>query len=92
MSTVKTLLKRADELAQNLSNAWNASSAALTPESRALLRLAFLYKTAREIAENQRALNILSDSDEAKETAIRLIFVGAYKIYRARQAVDLTRR
>ncbi len=77
--------KRADEQAQNLSNAWNASAARLTAEFRAVLRLAFLYKTVRRIAENRRAFDILSDSDEAKERVARLIFVAAYKIYRDRQ-------
>jgi len=86
MTPIKTYLKRADELAQDVINAWNVSAANLTPEFKTLLHIAFLYKTARQIAENHRAFDILSDSDELKERAARLIFVRAYKVYSARAA------
>jgi hypothetical protein len=86
MPSLETLLKRADELAQDVIDTWNASSANFTPEFRTLLHVTFLYKTARQTAENHRAFDILSNSDEAKERAARLIFVRAHKIYCARQA------
>jgi hypothetical protein len=79
MSSRKTLLKHADELAQDVFNAWNASG-------EARVHKAFLYKTARHIAKNRRAFGILSDGDEDKESIARLMFVRAYKIYFARQA------
>jgi len=37
MILLKTYLKRADELAQDVINAWNASSSNFTPEFGALL-------------------------------------------------------
>jgi hypothetical protein len=89
MPSLETYLERADELAQDVINAWNALSANSTPEFGALLHKTFLYKTARHTAENHRAFDILSDSDEAKERAARLIFVRAYKIYCDRQATRL---
>ncbi len=55
MPSLETYLERADELAQVVFNAWNASAANLTPEFKTLLHKAFLYKTARQIAENHRA-------------------------------------
>jgi hypothetical protein len=86
MPSLETYLERADEQAQDVINVWNASEANLTPEFKTLLHIAFLYKTARQIAENHRAFDILSDSDEIKERAARLMFVRAYKIYCDRQA------
>lgn len=85
MPSLETLLKRADELAQNVTNAWNAS-ANLTPEFKALLHMAFLYKTARQIAEDHRAFDILSKRDKDEERAAGLKFVRAYTIYCDRQA------
>ncbi len=86
MPSLGTSLKYADKLAQDVIDAWNASPANLTPEFRTLLHMAFLYKTARQIAENHRAFDILSDSDELKERAARSMFVRAYKVYSARAA------
>ena len=81
MPPIERHLKRADELAQAVINAWNASPANLTPEFRTLLHKTFLYKAARQKAENHRAFDILSDRDEVKEIAAGMIFVRAYKIY-----------
>ncbi len=86
MPSLETYLERTDELAQDVINAWNASAANLTPEFRTLLHKAFLYKTARQIAEDHRAFDILSNRDEVKEMAAGLIFVRAYKVYSARAA------
>jgi hypothetical protein len=86
MSSLGTSLKYTDKLAQDVIDAWNASSANLTPEFRTLLHITFLYKTARQKAENHRAFDILSDSDELKERAARSMFVRAYRVYSARAA------
>jgi len=86
MSSLETLLKRADELAQDVIDAWNASAANLSPEFKTLLHKTFLYKATRQIAENHRVFDILSDRDKGKEGAAGLIFVRAYKIYCHRQA------
>jgi hypothetical protein len=90
MPSLETNLKRADKLAQDVIKTWNASAANLTPEFRTLLHKVFLYKTARQVAENHRAFDILSNRDELKERAARLIFVRAYKIYCDRQAARLS--
>ncbi len=89
MTQLKAYLRRADELAQDVIDAWNASAASLTPEFKALLHIAFLYKTARQTAEDHRAFDILSDSDEVRERAARLMFLRACKIYFDRQAARL---
>jgi hypothetical protein len=81
MSSLRTSLKYADKLAQDVIDAWNASPANFTPEFRTLLHITFIYKTARQKAENHRAFDILSDSDELKERAARSMFVRAYKVY-----------
>ncbi len=86
MTPLKTYLERADELAQDVINVWNVSAANLTPEFKTLLHIAFLYKTARQTAEDHRALDILSDSDELKERTALSIFMRGYKTYSARQA------
>jgi hypothetical protein len=85
MPSLETYLECADELAEEVVNAWNASAANLTPEFRILLHQAFLYKSARQKAEDHRAFDILSNRDEVEETAARLIFVRAY-IYCKRPA------
>lgn len=86
MPSLETLLKRADELAQDVINAWNASAGNFTPEFKTLLHVTFLYKTARQTAEDHRAFDILSRRDKDEERAAGLIFVRAYKIYCDRQA------
>ncbi len=85
MPSLKTYLEHADELAQDVINAWNASAANLTPDFGTLLHQAFLYKTARQKVENHRTFGILSKRDKAEERAARLIFVRAYKYLLDRQ-------
>ncbi len=86
MPSLRTSLKYADKLAQDVFDAWNASGTNLTPEFSTLVHMAFLYKTARQTAQSHRAFDILSDSDEFKERAARSMFVRAYKVYSARAA------
>src|SRR2546428_70413 len=62
---------------KTLLNVWNVSAATLTPEFKTLLHIAFFYKTARQTAQNHRAFDILSDSDELEERAARSMFVRA---------------
>ncbi len=49
MTSLETLLKRADELAQDVIDAWNASAANLSAEFKTLLHKTFLYKATRQI-------------------------------------------
>ncbi len=86
MASLETYLERADELAQDVFDAWNASAANLSAEFKTLLHKTFLYKATRQMAENHRVFDILSDSDEFKERAARLTFVRAYKIFCDRKA------
>ncbi len=80
MSSLGTSLKYADKLAQDVFDAWNASGTNLTPEFSTLVHM------ARQKAQNHRAFDILSNSDELKERAARSMFVRAYKVYSARAA------
>jgi hypothetical protein len=55
MTPPKTYLERADELAQEVIDAWNASGPNFTPEFGLLLHKTFLYKTARQKAEKPQS-------------------------------------
>ena len=56
MTPLKTYLERADELAQEVIDAWNASGPNFPPEFGLLLHKIFLYKTARQKAEKPQSL------------------------------------
>ena len=81
MRSLETYVERADELAQDVIDAWNRSgSVDFTPEFTWLLHKTFLYITASERAHKQRAFDILK-RDAVEERATRLAFARAYKIY-----------
>ena len=91
MASIKTYLERADQLAQDVIDAWNRSAGRtdFTPEFRTLLHKTFLYITAKQIADKHRAFDLLSESDEAEEKEARLKFVLTYKIFGDRRAAKL---
>ena len=90
MSSLEAYLERADELAQDVINVWKVSAPNfLGPEFRILLHKAFLYETAKEVAERHRAFDILRKRDEVEERAARMAFARAYKIYSDRRAARL---
>ncbi len=56
MASLETYLERADELAQDVINLWKLGTN-LTTEFETLLYKAFLYITAKEVAETHRAFD-----------------------------------
>jgi hypothetical protein len=76
-------LKRADEFAQQVVNAWGSSFGAanerrFSPEFTALCELAFRYQDEKHLNANHRMHNISSESETAQEDIARESFVRAY--------------
>jgi hypothetical protein len=78
-------LKQADDLAQDVVNAWGSNCYAgnydFKPEFLALLDKACNYRTAKIIADNHREFNILSERTAAEEQETRLEFAEKYKTF-----------
>ena len=80
-------IKRADDLAQEVVNAWDinvsaGNAAILTTEFKALSKIACQYRTARETADNhRREFNFLREQDATKEKETRESFALAYQHY-----------
>jgi len=75
-------LKRADDLAQDVINAWgpvaNAGhEASMTREFKTLFDKACRYREAKKTADNRREFNRPRAEEEAKEAETRLAFVQA---------------
>jgi mevalonate kinase len=86
MPPIEEYLQRADELAQEVVNAWGVNmqagnAASLTDEFKAVLDKACRYRNAKEVADNHRQFNMLSERDAGEETATRQAFAEAYKIF-----------
>jgi hypothetical protein len=86
MPPLEEYLEHADELAQHVVGAWGVNAPLLTPQFKALLDKACLYRNARRQADNHRNHNVLSEQDEAEEKATREAFALAYKAYYERHA------
>jgi hypothetical protein len=83
-------LEQADKLAQGVVNLWAAHKQGGTvpdPELDALFEKACLYRTAREIADSRRQLNVLSEQDAANEKATRQAFAESCKAFYEKPAV-----
>ena len=83
MQPIERCLEHADELSQEVVNAWainvrRGASGALTGEFRALFEKACGYREAKKLADNRREAGILTEQDAAEETAARLTFAKAY--------------
>jgi hypothetical protein len=81
-------IEQADDLAQEIVNAWgislNAGNAArLTTDFKALFDLACQYRKARETADNHRE----SEQDAKIEKLTRESFAIAYKYYSEKHAL-----
>ena len=79
-------LERADELAHEVVNHWGrtfslAQKVGNADEFGALLGRARSYLGAKEVADNHRQSNRLTERDAAEETATRQAFAEAYKTY-----------
>jgi hypothetical protein len=88
MTPLKTYLKRADELAEEVFDVWR-SGTHLTPEFERLLNKAFDYTVAKEAAARHRAFDIVRKYDALEEKETRWEFARAYKIYCDRRSARL---
>jgi hypothetical protein len=86
MPPLEKYLERADELAQDVVNAWGGNAAPLTTQFKNLFDKACLYTSAKRLADNHRAYNVLSEEDAAKEKVTRQVFVEAYKAFYEKHA------
>jgi hypothetical protein len=80
---VEEYLERADELAQEVVNAWGQNVAAgnacyLTAEFKALFDKTCLYRDAKMVADNRREFNMLTEREAAEEGSAREAFLEAY--------------
>ncbi len=88
MPPLDEYLKDADRLAQQVVNAWGIDAHAglvPTPQFKALLGKACLYRTARRLADNHRKFDVMSEAEEAEELAVRHSFAEAYKAFYEKQ-------
>jgi hypothetical protein len=84
--SLEDYIKHADDIAQEVVNAWDinvsaGNAATLTTDFRALFEIACQYRTARETADNHRELNLLAEQDAMKEKETRESFAIAYQHY-----------
>jgi hypothetical protein len=89
MPPLEEYLKDADKLAQQVVNTWGINvqmGNATTPEFRALVDKACLYRTARRLADNHRKFDVMSEAEEAEELAVRRAFAEAYKAFYEKHA------
>lgn len=86
LRTFEFCLEHADELAQEVVNAWAVNVDAgnaklLTEDFKQLFELTCRYRTSREIADNHRQFDLLSEDEATSEKETRESFVRAYKLY-----------
>jgi hypothetical protein len=86
MHSLEYCLEHADELAQEVVNAWGVNVDAgnaklLTDNFKALFEITCRYRTARETADNRRQFNLLNERDATVEKKTREAFARAYKDY-----------
>ena len=86
--TVEDYIEQADDLAEEIVNAWGinlnaGNSATLTTDFKALFELACQYRKARETADNHRE----SEQDAKIEKLTRESFAIAYKYYSEKHAL-----
>lgn len=84
MAPLEGYLEHADELAQEVVNAWGVNTRAgipLTDDFMAVFDKTCRYRDAKSQADNSRRVNILSEQVVAEEKATRQAFVEAYKAF-----------
>ena len=84
MTPLEKYVEAADILAQDVVNAWGVNMQAgngdlLSPEFKVLLDTACQYRTMKNIADNHRRFNALSEQTAAEEQEARLGFAETYK-------------
>ena len=88
MPPLEEYLKHADKLAQEVVNTWEINAQAglvPTPEFKALLDKACLYRTVRRLADNHRRYDVMSEQGEAEALSARHAFAEAYKAFYGKQ-------
>jgi hypothetical protein len=89
MTPLEKYVEDADKLAQDVVNAWGVNMQAgngglLTPDFKVLLGRACQYRTMKNIADNDRQFNVLSERTAAEEQEARLGFAETYKTFEER--------
>jgi hypothetical protein len=84
MPSLEKCLEHADELAQEVVNAWGiqvdaGNAAHLTPDFKVLFEATCRYRNAKQLADNHREFNFLSEREAAEEIAAREAFATAYR-------------
>lgn len=85
-ASLEGCIERADELAQEVVNAWGIHASAgnasrLTADFQSLFDKACEYRTAKDIANNHRDFGVLSEAEACREKAARESFARAFKKY-----------
>lgn len=91
MPTLEEYLRNADSLAQEVVNAWGlnveaGNASLLTEQFKVLLDKACLYRNAKNLADNHRKFNILSQQEEVEVKTTRQKFAVAYKAFYEKKA------
>jgi hypothetical protein len=86
MTPVEKYVEDADNLARDVVNAWGVNMQAgngdmLSREFKVLLDKACQYRTMKNIADNHRQFNVLSERTAAEEQEARLGFAETYKTF-----------
>jgi len=86
--TESEYLERAYELAQRFVSDFDRNMAAdnaasLTDESKAVYENARRYLEAKEVADNHRQFDRLTEGEAAKETATKRAFAEAYRDFKS---------
>lgn len=84
MQSIEWHLENADTLAQKVVNAWGRNLQAgnapfMSHKFKILLAKACQYRDAKEIADNHRKAETMSERDASKERFTRRAFADAYK-------------
>jgi hypothetical protein len=83
-ATIEEYLKRSDELAQNVVDAWGVNMQAgngelLSNDFKALFDKACTYRLAKRLADNYRENGVPTEQVAAEEIAARQAFAETYK-------------
>ncbi len=87
---IEKYVERVDELAQEVVNAWGlntkaGSAPSFTPEFKALVDKACEYRTSKQIADNHREFNCLTEQEAVDEKRKREAFAIEYKHFHERR-------
>jgi hypothetical protein len=86
MAPLETYLAHAEQLAQEVVNAWGTNvepgnASFLADDFMDLFHKACDYRDAKEIAQNHREFHVLTEKEEEAEKASLNLFAETYKAY-----------